>query len=359
MMKSMRFCWSTMLFALSLLWFSSCKKIEVEEPVQQGSPIFTVDTQLGDDKFVLSAGNDGCELNVGSEYVNGVQCFTGTLSDGESEISLAVMDGKLDLPMFEFQSGLTDNLPYLFEKDKTLAELSLDHFPNAKNIQQIKWFVDGVFYGLNDLKITEPGVYSTCALVTFLDGSYESVCNELIIGYKKSAVAILENYVDMSGYLHAWIDADLIDVASVKWSLDDVVVCNEEILLHQLSPKTHKITAEITFANGAKRKRTVLVDGACKGNFLNDFTCAESLISSSNNDFNVRIDVKWNGSVYSSKLVQNDSGKFQITDMKYYGKDAKGNKIYKIDALINCMLSTKEGNQIPFSGKLSMGIPVK
>jgi hypothetical protein len=179
----------------------------------------------------------------------------------------------------------------------------------------------------------------------------------MIIGYEKSVFALVRHYVDQQGYVHAWVDSDLVNVSSVKWRVDGVEVCSEEVLVRHLTSQVHTITAEITFANGVKRIRNVLADGAAEGNFLDDFTIFESVYKSDKKDFNCTLQVKHNGSIFSTEYANNQAASFHITGVKFFGLDGNGKKIYTVTAQINCVLSNASGNQLPFEGIISFGIP--
>ena len=345
------------LLSLTIVCFSSCHKVEVEEPPVQATPVFSVHAQLGNESIDLAAGDNGCELSSSIEFLNGVQRFAGTLSNSNDEVTLKILDGKLDIPTSVLQSGLTGDLTYFFNDQSTLAQFYLEDFPNADYIQEIKWMVNGVQKGVNQLVFTEPGIYNVCAAITFIDGSHASVCNEMIIGYEKSVFALVRHYVDQQGYVHAWVDSDLVNVAEVKWRVDGVEVCSEEVLVRHLTSQIHTITAEITFANGAKRIRNILADGSSEGNFLDDFTIFESIYKSAKKDFNCTLEVKHNGSVFSTEYANNEAASFQITDITYFGLDGNGKKIYTLKAQISCVLSNASGNQLPFEGTVSFGIP--
>jgi hypothetical protein len=345
------------LLALTIVCFSSCNKVEVEEPPVQGVPVFSVDVQLGNESIALAAGDNGCELSSSVELLNGVQRFTGTLSNANEEVTLKILDGKLDVPISVIQSGLSGNLAYFFNDQSTMAELYREDFPNAEYIEEIKWMVDGVQKGIDHIVFTEPGVYNVCAAITFTDGSHASVCNEMIIGYEKSVFALVRHYVDQQGYIHAWVDSDLVNVTAVKWRVDGVEVCSEEVLVRHLTSQIHTVTAEITFANGAKRIRNVLADGSSEGNFLDDFTIFESIYKSAKKDFNCTLEVKHNGTVFSTEYANNEAASFQITDITYFGLDGNGKKIYTLKAQISCVLSNASGDQLPFEGTVSFGIP--
>jgi hypothetical protein len=355
-MSRMYFGWPLILITTGLLWCTSCKKVEVEEPVSQGVPVFSVDAQLDNAEINLSAGDDGCSLVVGSTFWNGVQWFNGTLGNNQNEITLKILDGKLDIPTFIFQSELNGALSYLSLDSQSLVHISRDDFPNAESITEIKWYVDGIFKGINMLDILEPGIYNVCASVTFEDGSSESLCNQMIIGYQKSALAILKHYVDPEGFVHAWIDSDLNEVSSIKWSIDGVEVCYDPMMIRHVSSQIHRITADITFENGARRVRNVLTDGSSDGRFLDDFTLFENLSKCEDKDFNVSLIIKHNGQIYSSETSNNQASTFEITDIKYFGMDGSGNKVYSVYANVNCLVRNDQGSELPFDGTINFGI---
>jgi len=336
--------------------FTSCHKDKVDEPPVQGLPVFSISGQLGNEPLSVSAGDDGFELAAFTEYRNGVKVYCGDLNGEQLAIHLKITDGNLDMLGSKFQNNIPSFLKYFQMTNNELLHIAVDQFPNSNYIDEINWFVDGVYSGTDDLHMNTPGVYNVCAQVTFEDGTNATVCNEMIVGYKISAFGAIRHYVDQQGQLKAWIETDTTAIESVTWYVDETPVCESEILLTQLSPEIHTISAEMKFTNGAFRKKTILADGSSNAHFLDDFSSLEFQTYPEFHDFQVILEIVKNGITYSSEITPNQLAEFKVLQVSYFGKNSAGVSVYKIDAHLACNLANSSGQLLPFQGNVSFGI---
>ena len=347
------------IYLIAFTGLTSCKKEVVEDPIEPSTPVFKVDGTLGSEDFSVAAGNDNFYMSTYSQIVNGVELFSGKLSDGDFEIEMGVFNGNIDLP----QELLADNLPmelhFAALSSQPVFQLSKQMFPNSNYIESIKWYVDGVFAGNNSLVIQEPGKYSICAEVSFISGNEGTVCNEVIVGYEKHAGSILRHYVSPGGDLQVWLEEQGVPISSVKWYFDDEFVSDDLKLMDEIDDEIHVVKAEVSYANGVVRSKSVLLDGTACGSYRDDFSIFENAPVGYSRDYSITLTVRKNGVEFTSINILNNQANFEVIDLNYYGKNAAGKAVFKISAEVECNLRNNSNGQIvPFSGRFEFGIEV-
>ncbi|MFO0495217.1 MAG: hypothetical protein ACK50Y_06765 [Flavobacteriia bacterium] len=344
-------------FVLGILF--SCNKNKVEDPILQGAPIFNVNATLDGEELSVAAGENGFVLSTSTEWKNGVRLFSGKLANNDLEIGMALFDGHLDVPNLTLNSLAGHDLLFHSNEQEELLDLSLEMFPNAEQIDEIKWYVDGVLSGINELQINEPGKYTICAAVTFDCGSQATLCNEMILGYSKSAVAQVRHFIDSDGHVQAWVDASSGSIDHIQWKLDGQNVSVSNTLNCTVSPQFHTVTAVVYFQNGAVREKSALIDGQIEGNFLDDFSIFECMPSLFYGDYSVILTMKRNGLNYSSEYADNQMSSVLVKSINYFGKNASGKPVFKISAQIDCLLGQLGTSEVvPFQGEMNFGIEV-
>lgn len=338
---------------------SSCDKEEIEDPITTNSPVFKAEGTLGADDFSIAAGEDDFYMHTTSEVVNGVDFYSGKLSNGSFEIEMGIYNGNLDIPSANFSQGIPENIGYMCYPTQPIATLSKDMLPNNMMIQQIKWYINGVLAGTNTANIMSPGIYDVCANVTFLDGSEGTLCNEMILGYTKHAICQLRHYLSSGGSFKGWVDDSSEPISSVKWYLDGTHISDDIELSTTMNQQSHLVTAEINFQNGTKRTKSMLIDGSLSGKFIDDFSVFENSITSINWDFDVVIAVKKDGKEYVSSSASNATSVLHISDVKYYGTNSAGKAVIKISADVSCNLKEiGTGQIVPFTCSTVFGVQV-
>lgn len=347
-------------FASLSALITSCHKEKVEEPPVASSPIFKAEGTLGTESFAIAAGEDNFYMNTFSDVVNGVDFFSGNLTDGSFELEMGIYDGNLDISSSNFSEDLPENIGFATNPTQPLAILSKSLLPNEMMIQQIDWFVNGVYEGSNTVEIMLPGKYNICAKVSFNDGSEETLCNEMILGYTKHATCQLRHFLSQGGAFQAWVDEYSVPLSSVKWFIDGNYASDNFKLITNLDQYSHIITAEINFENGVKRTKSMLIDGSLNGKFIDDFTVFENAGSIVNWDFDVSISLKKNGKQYISSNVSNETAQLTITDVDFYGTNSAGKAVFKISANVICNLKEAgTGEVLPFTCSTTFGLQVE
>jgi hypothetical protein len=349
---------SYFILLITLFWVSSCEKEDIDEPILN-EPVFKVQGNIGTEAFSIEAGEENFFMNTFSELINGVELFSGSLSNGDFEIKMGIYNGNIDIPSSIFSQDLPEEIGFSQISNQPLATLSKNLFPNGSLIQEIKWNINGVFAGLNTVQISSPGKYNVCADVSFSDGSSSSLCNELIVGYVKNATCELRHFLSSNGNFKAWLDNDNQMISSVKWILDGVYLTNNETVNVTINGQFHLLTAEICFQNGVKRIKSMIIDGSLNGKFIDDFSVFENNNVVPPRDYGLTISVKKNGKEYLSQITANQSSSMHVHSIDYFGKNKDGKDVYKIAATISCSLKEiSSGDLIPFNTSTIFGISV-
>lgn len=351
------------LLLLIPLFLFSCKKKKIEDIPVGNEPIFKAEGTLNGESFSLVAGVDDAYMYSYTELINGVNKFTGKLSDNSTTIEFGVFDGNLDSGPLLNMSDLVDTLVWATNSSQPLAILSKTSFVNSNNISSIEWYSDNEFIGSNTVTITKPGKYNICAFVTFTDASQQHLCNEIILGYNMNANFTLRYSLFPNGDLNSWIDVDEGTVASVDWSIDNESIAdNDQNVTLNIEDDTYQVTATVHFNNGVVRTKSFLIDGSLNGNNIQDFSIFE--ITALNKqaikrDYNALLVVTKNNIEYRSDYQGNQSGSVLIKNIEYYGLNNQGNKVYKLTANVSCTLkSMYNGTLTPISFQTIFGVEI-
>lgn len=355
---------SKILIYLSIpLFLFSCKKKEVDGLPEGNDPVFKVEGTVDGQSIALFAGEDNAYMYTFTEKVNGVNKFTGKLSDGSTEIEFGVFDGNLDsYPLISIDQ-IVDSIEWAIDPTHPLAKLSNFSFVNADKINSIDWYSDNVFMGTNYVEIDQPGKYNICALVTFNDGTQSQLCNEIILGYQTKANFTLRYNLFPNGDLNTWVDVESGTIADVEWTMDNEELNEDESsITTNIDNESHQVTAKVTFTNGVIRTKSFLVDGSLNGNNIQDFSLFELTAinkQSDKRDFDALLIVKKNNIEYRSDFTNNPSGSITASKIEYYGLNAQGKKVYKITGTINCQLKNmNSGAVVPVNFDATFGIEI-
>jgi len=350
-----------LLFLSIGLLFGACSKEKIEIP-ESNNPVFKVEGTMNGESFSLVAGDNDAYMHTMTQNSNGVNVFTGIIDNGDLSFELGVYDGYLDVLSSNSAAQLLNVTPIYSKRQLTpLANLSKDMFDNSANISQIDWYVNDAFMGVNNVEIIEPGNYNVCAMISFMDGSSKTLCNEMILGYQRSANCSINSLISSNGFLTASIDATGGTVTNVEWIVDGVQLTAGMNVQQYIPINSSLLEAIVHFSNGVVRTKRVLVNALNIGNNVEDFTEAETSIGSViNRDFNVRLKVNKGGIQYESESADNSSSSIVLTNYQYYGKNASGNNVYKVSAEIIANVKEVNGtNVVPVSFQAEFGIEIQ
>ena len=323
------------LITMSLLVMVSCKKDKIEIP-ESNEPVFRVYGTFDGDSLNLVAGDDGAYMHTMTKLENGVNIFTGIISNETMSFEVGVFDGNLDV-----QDGPvpSTNIAPIYSSVSLIpiATLSKNVFQNASMINYIKWIVDDVDRGTNDVPIYEAGVYEVCAEVYFQDGSQKTLCNEIILGFNHNATFDVQTTLMGNGIVKAVIENMSNPMTSVEWYLNDVLTPYTAIFEQYVIDTPQKLTAKVYFQNGAVKTKSMLINGYYSQKNIEDFTAFEVQSESfTPSDFNIRVNIIKNGESFRSDMADNVSSSVQITEIEYFGLNSAGKNVYKVSGVIDC-----------------------
>ena len=351
----------THLYVTALLFVfaiaAGCKK-EVQNLPPSNDPVFRVSGTFGTEAVQVTAGQDGAYMNTWVDNVKGVNCYKGKLCDSDFEIELGIYAGDIDIAGFA-PAHITNATQFQWAclSSEPLVRLSKDSLTNSSLIDNIKWFIDGVQAGVNDLNIYRPGKYEICALVKFTDQTQSNVCNELIVGYEKNAAFRIQHFLGQNSVLKSWVEVEAGEIASVKWISDGEYIGEGQNLGTILNQEQHIIEAEVAFTNGTKRNRSILIDGSLSGKYIDDFARLErnNII---NWDYKAILKIRKNGVDYSSLNAQNDTQSITISSISYFGKNTVGHPVYILKGKLKANVKSLSNMVIPVDLDISFGIVV-
>lgn len=341
---------------------SSCDKHSIDLP-QSNDPVFRANGTIDSDEFELVAGDNNAFMFTSMQTENNVPVFTGELSNGDLAIEIDIYDGLVDIPDHSIINSLPSQHAFSRISTSPIATLSKDAFPNADMINQVTWTVDGGAPVLNDMVITEPGKYQVCAEIIFWDGSSSTLCSELILGYKRHANFHIKHFLNQNGSLTAYVDDPQVAIERIRWYIDNEYVSDaSQMLFTGLSPENHILRAEVLFVNGVKRSKNMIVDGSLSGKFIDDLTFFETgTLSLINRDFNIRVKLTENGTVFTSDRMNNSLNAVTFEDISYFGKDGNGNDVFKVKAHINANVTDVQNvngsRELSFDTTFGIAIP--
>lgn len=315
------------------LLFSSCKKHTIDQP-NSTDPVFKAKGSISGGTFEIVAGDDNAYMFTEIHQENGIQIFSGNLSDGDFSIEMGIYDGLVDIPGQQAINSLPVSHMFSRTSSTPLAILTKNSFPNVDVIDYIGLSIDGIQQSGDSVVIMEPGVYDVCADIVFIDQSSAQLCSELVLGYKRHANCNIKHFLSLDSTLTASIEDPQVEIEKVEWFLDNVLVSDLPEFTYENFPSgNHVLRAQVNFENGVKRTKSMILDGDLHGNFIQDLSIFETNISVLlNRDFNVRLKLEDNGLSYISDIADNSANKVIFEEISYYGKDAGGNSVYKVKA---------------------------
>lgn len=333
---------------LLLLTSFGCKKEKIEPPVTVYSetPVFTVTGSLEGNSVLFQAGVENAYLENFNTVVNGVNRFGGRIIQGDNYVEIALYDGNLSLPNSTFPST-TNTIALSQDFSLPLIKILKSSCNNFDVISDLQFTVDGNEMG-GDLSIIEPGVYEICTKITFYDGTYKTVCNEVVVGYRDLGEFVLKTSLTGNSVVNGLVQSSL-PINSIDWYLDEQFLGTNMGLLQQLNNGLHELTATVHFENGVTRSHSVIVDGTNSMKYLQDINSFKSGINSSlYQDFKGEISIRKDGVLYKHLGGAGSSNIF-VTNYSYFGKSSSGADIYKISGVVTAQMKNTISNEVSTS----------
>ncbi len=343
---------------LVLVVASACKKDIIEIP-ESNTPIFSVEGTIDGENFQLIAGDNNVFMHTMTLEENGVSVFSGKIEGEDLSVEIGVYDGNIDFVSKTPEP--TTILPVFSQVSSTpIAVLSKNAFDNAQYIASVKWHVDGNYVGLNNYTIYAPGRYAVCAEIDFFDGAQKTVCDQVIIGYNHNANCELSTSL-LGGGLVSVVPTNMTsEIDFIDWYVDSVYVGQSLEFESNISALLSVVTADVHFANGVVRTKSVVLNGYDAYKVVNDFTIFENESAALvPRDFNIRIKVMKNGQTFHSDLANNSSSKVIIHSVDYFGSNDAGNSVFKVSATIGGKLKHPEtGDEMNLTMNVVFGVEV-
>ena len=339
----------------------ACKKDTITIP-ESNDPIFRLDGTFGSDAISIVAGDNDGFMYTMTDTENGVEIVSGKLLDNTIGVELGIFNGGLNNSTEEFNENMSLTPVFSSHYGYPIASLSKDLFINAAYIENIEWVVDGGQPVLDSVQITEPGKYEVCAHIMYNNSmAPKTLCNQVIVGYNQYQNESINFDVNSAqGGASTWIDNSQGTIDFVDWYYNDSFYIRADSCFKNLGSQMYKLTAVVNYTNGVVQTKNMLIDGGVTGSTIEDFTLFEDNALSIIQDYNIRVKVNSNGLVYRSDFTENGSSIVEISSVELYGLNDQGNKVYKVEAAVQCNVSnTPGGNSIPLEFNTSFGFEIK
>ena len=313
----------------------ACSKKDLPDIPYENNPVFNVNGTIGNETIDLHAGENDALMFASAEEYNGVNRFTGVLSNGQEEVKMQIFGTNVDIPHL---SDKFIELPeYLIsEQFGTTPLLTIEQgdLSNASTINTIDWSIDGDPHGSSTLTINEPGKYNVCANVHYNNGAVVNVCNTIIVGFKNYTDFELEWEMFQSDSIVATFNSLSATIQKVRWYMDDVIISEGAILYASNLPDSFHLRAEVHFQNGAVAKRTVFVNKQSDEYSLHDFTTA-GIKSQLTWDSSALFTVVKGGSTYQSINGPTSNSSFVVTEITEYETNNSATQTKLIKGTLN------------------------
>lgn len=343
--------------------FASCSKEKIELP-ESNDPVFTMNGVFADENFSLAAGDDGAYMYTNTNIVNGVNFFEGKLTNGSMSVEMGIFDGQLDKPAHDPSVMIADpsgNTLFASVSNQPLVVLSKDMLSNGNtSIESVKWYKNNELIGTDYAEIDEAGYYEVCAEVTFSDSSTVTLCNDMIVGYNRSANCTIEYDMSQNNQFNVISAGGAASINYVEWFFDgnSLGVVGTNFQYQGSYPGI--LEAVVHFNGGAIRTKRMYIHPGNTFKVIDDFTMFEEEQSNNyNQDFKLNLIIEKDGVEYSSMLADNTGSSITITGVEYYGKNANNKDVYKLTATIDAKVRA-EGvmKQIPVLFTTTFGVEI-
>jgi len=346
------------IFVLTLLVFA-CKKKTIEPLPQSNGPVFYLNGTLGGENVNLVAGENGMVMNHGVELRNGVRYTFGELTNGNTYVKMGFFDGNLAIANELANLKVGDSLLMANKFTEDLATLFKGNFSNDANISNVDWYIDGLFKGVNQVIITQPGLYNVCGNFTFVNGVQKSICNSMYLGFEQDVNFSIKHFLSENGDVKLWVEGETQYFDSVVWQIGNESATTAGIYSTNIGNVVQSLSATVYHQNGAVRKKNIVIDGTFSGNYIEDFAVCESPTTQIKWDYSVGLETKINGEVYSSFEVANYKSHAIVKEIMLHEINAQGQKVMRFKVDVDAMLkSTTTGSVKAMNFEAVLACPV-
>ncbi len=346
------------LAALTALLFS-CKKDTIEI-YESNDPVFTFNGSFDGEQMSYVAGDNGAYMSTYTSIENGVNVYSGSIGTPSTSISIGIFDGNLDVDAVHLLDVIGSIQPGFSQVGQTSFELHAADYYIGQSVDQVRWIVNGIDYGLNDLLIEDPGRYNVCAEITYFDQTVRTVCNEIIVGYAIHAESML-SVSAQNGILVGAVSSLLSNVTNVDWYVDDVYISSGINIDEQIGTGTKELKCVITYEGGIQQTKRMLVNAYEQGRNFLDFSF-EEIYQMSNyiQDYSLKVSLIRNGIEYRSDFTPNNSATISISGFDYFGKNGNGKDVYKVNMSVAVNLAAAASTTVyPFEFQTVFGLEIE
>ncbi len=331
---------------VTFLGLFACKKEDVTPDVPSNEvPVFKAVGTIDGIPVNFQAGVDGAFLTTYTSNIEGVDRFSGKITQGQNFADFGLYNGNLLLPSNSFVFFGT-KLRFASPPTTPLYTLNKDLMENSGAIESIDIKVNGNSVG-ETLTICEPGIYTICVDVNYVDGLQENgyVCNQLVLGYTDFGMFDLNHNVSGSGMIQANVNT-IIDIANVDWYVEDNYVSTGLSFSGTLNANENKLKAVVTFASGLVASREIYVNTYNQNIFVEDLSHFVLPVDPAiMRDFKADLSVKLNGTLYTH-VASTSQAEIVLTGISYYGVDANGKDVYKLTGVVNALMKNNTTMEI-------------
>lgn len=346
------------LFIIILLF--SCKKHEIVPIPKSNEPVFKITGTIDNMPVSFVAGENNFKLSNEIITSNGVSIFSARMSNSEQSFEMQLFDGNIDKSSNRYDSLLqVKSLSFVPVVSAPLFQITKNDFPNSDQISSIKWTIQNQQDSyINTLQLFNPGKYTVCAEVSYIDNTRSYLCEEIIAGYKRRSDFNLKlNPVDNVFTVQA--QAFKGTPSSFEWYVDGVRHSSEEnTILIENDNQQHTVRSKVSFPETYPKEKSLIVDASGSNKHLYNFGLSE-YISSVFYDFTVNLQYIEKGIIYTSRHEGNTENIIRIISSEPYGISDKGNPVYKVKGQVEASLKALSSNVIkPLNLYFTIGIEI-
>lgn len=348
---------NTLILVLMVLVITACKKDPIPELPENNSPIYYISGTLNGDKLNYSAGIDNMYMKTNFSYFNNVLQYSAKITDENNYFNIEISDAAIDIPSnnIDFTSISALELAKLDIGD--LVVLNKEIFSNQDAIEAVSWTIDGELQPSQEISISEPGLYTICARVSFIDGATRELCNELLLGYKKNPAFGLYHTITQGDQLNLYLDIPQTEIKSITWNVNGSQYATSNTISIQIEPETYSIEAIVTLENGVKRVKNIFFDGGAQNHFIEDFSTQENQSVAAFWDLKSRLSImhlgdEWEPVNFDDKIIINSIKKNELNENK--------NSTYLLEGIFDGEMINKHTAQIAYGSfkfNLAFAIP--
>jgi len=102
----------SLIAGIGIILLTSCTKNKIEIP-ESNDPVFTLEGTFEGDSISLIAGDNNAFMHTMTYNENGVNLYSGQITDGNFSVKLGVYDGYLDFPVNEAVQDIANSTPVI------------------------------------------------------------------------------------------------------------------------------------------------------------------------------------------------------------------------------------------------------